>query len=906
MKMFFIFCFSLVLNFTFAQHDASEMCRKSKIEKLNYVFNQKQTVNQGNFDIFYLKFDLDISPTAKKIDGIAEVHCKSLINGLDLIQLDLTSSLSVQSVKINDEFLSFNHSSDLLSINLDKPYNIGGENIILTIVYSGLPANSFHFDTKDGLPMIWTKTEPYGSKDWIPCKNLPDDKADSLDLIITVPSDLIVASNGVLINTEIIGNKTTYYWKERYPIVSYLISLAIHPYRIRTDYFYHGNNDSMPIVNYIIPSQFDNNNEKYGLVPDILEAFTGYFGEYPFINEKYGNAEFLWGGGMEHQTLTSLSGPYEFLLAHELAHQWWGDMITCKDFHHIWLNEGFATYSEALWEESKGGLSALHSKMDEKKYLGKGTVYVEDITNSGVIFDGNLSYKKGAWVLHMLRHVVGDSTFFEILKAYSNSGKKYNVATTEDFKQICEQVSNKDLSAFFDQWIYGDFHPVYLYDWGYTEESGNYILTLDIEQFQVENLFYMPIDIHVTTESGEEMFVVENDRKIQSYSFTLNSKPTSVQLDKDNWILKEVIEGINIINHDNNDLILSLSSEGSLGHDKPDGFGNGMIYPRDGQNTLFYGSFMFGNNDNYVVDNSEKGGNKDFQKKSGTKIEINNTTISNLDVNIKYSDLGHPQSNNIDVEQTSYSWTLDPYRDFILFNYNITNNGSTDLDELYVAQFLDFDIGDFSENYIKKDESRKLIFQYNDNIYTGIRLLNNTIDINYCGILDAVDNLNENLKYQYLCGKKNNFKQNQKGDWSSLLSTGPYNLIAGENLDISFAIVGGISENDLKANSDYAQSLFDKYIVNTDDLISENEKKIAFVNVVPNPIVDKINLEIFSLDSQNSRVEVFDVNGVKLYSVDKFLTNGNNNITIIKSPKPGIYFYKVTIGKNVYTGKIIK
>ena len=315
---------------------------------------------------------------------------------------------------------------------------------------------------------------------------------------------------------------------------------------------------------------------------------------------------------------------------------------------------------------------------------------------------------------------------------------------------------------------------------------------------------------------------------------------------------------------------------------------------------------MFGNSDNYVVDNSEKGGHKDFLKQPENKIEINSTTISNLDINIKYSDLGHPQSNNIDVEQTSYSWTLDPFRDFIIFNYNITNNGTKDLSELYVAQFLDFDIGDFIENYIKKDETKKLIYQYNGNTYTGIRLLNNTLDINYCGIKDAVDMLNEELKYQYLKGSKNDFKENQKGDWSSLLSTGPYNLNTGDNLDISFVIVGGVTENDLKANSDYAQSLYNQYIVDIEDIINDNNEVAAFVNVVPNPVTDKINLEIFSSDSQKSRIEIFDVNGVKVYSGEKFLANGKNNLIINKKPLPGIYFYKVTIGKKVLTGKIIK
>jgi len=904
-KYTLLFLLFTLINFSYAQDHISESCAKSKIKNHNKFINLRSTKNQDEFDINYYKIQLEIFPTSKSIDGAVDIYCKSLTDGLSELEFDFTTLLTIETVTLNGNILGFNHSSDLLKVFLPKNFS-EGETIELSIKYSGKPGFSFHFDSKDGLPMLWTKTEPYGSMEWFPCKNLPNDKADSLDLIITVPSELIVASNGVLKNTVVNGDKSTYYWSERYPIASYLISLAIHPYKIRTDYFKYNEKDSMPVVNYILASQYENNQSKYAIVPEMLKGFTKYYGEYPFIKEKYGNAEFLWNGGMEHQTITSLLGPYEFLIAHELAHQWWGDMITCENFHHIWLNEGFATYSEALWDEYHMGVDAYKKTMQKKTYLGKGSVYVEDISNPFRIFDGNLSYKKASWVLHMLRHVVGDQTFFQILKAYGNSNKRYGVATTEDFEKICEQISGKNLGDFFDKWIYGDFHPVYIYDWTYKELLGSYNVTVSIEQFQVQNLFSMPIDIAIKTESGEENFVVQNFNKLQTYTLSVSSKPISVTLDKDNWILKEVKEGISSVNQDNNELLLTLSNDGSLGFEKPDGFGNGLIYPRNGNNILFFGSLMFGNNEEYVSDNSENNGHKDFIKKEGSKIEINNTTISNLDINVKYNDSANPTSKNISIDQTTYSWNLDPYREFIIFNYTLVNEGSSDLDDFYISQFLDFDIGDYLDNYIHKDEARHLIYQSNDGIYSGIRSLDNNANLKYIAISGAVDGLGENKKYQYLSGNSNDYKENKKADWSSLLSVGPYNFKSGDTLSINFAIVGGSSNANIKENSDLAQNIFEHFLTTTEDPVILNKNLINSARVSPNPIVDKINLEIFLINSQVINIEIYDVSGKKVYSNKRYFKSGDNSMKINKPLNDGLYIYRISTNSGVLTGKIIK
>ena len=246
---------------------------------------------------------------------------------------------------------------------------------------------------------------------------------------------------------------------------------------------------------------------------------------------------------MEHQTCTSLGGWSEALIAHELAHQWWGDMITCRDFHHIWLNEGFATYSEALYWEQVDGKVRYFEDMRHNEYFGSGTIYVPDLSDVWRIFHGGLSYRKGSCVLHMLRHVVGDSTFFDILHAYYDSQFQHGTAVTEDFQAICEAVSGMELDWFFQEWIYGEYYPIYAYHWSSTKQGGDYDVTLKIEQLQTDTtgLFTMPIDVTFLTYDDEKTFVVFDSLQIQTFELTLNFYPLFVILDEEGWILKKTV-----------------------------------------------------------------------------------------------------------------------------------------------------------------------------------------------------------------------------------------------------------------------------------------------------------------------------------------------------------------------------
>ncbi len=521
-----------------AKYKAKQLAR---IMQLDY----QPTPNQLQYDVKHYDLDLQIDVSAQKIFGSVAILSQVIAGPLSTMEVNLLKNMVVDSVTSAGKRLNFTHKTDLIQIELGNSYQLN-DYFSVKIYYRGQPLRSdfgaFGFDTYNGQPMIWSLSEPYGARNWWPCKDFPSDKADSVDIRVTVPIPLIVASNGTLRAETKRGNYKTYWWHESYPIVTYLVSVAIYPYSIFSDYYRYSPNDSMEVRYYVFPDQLDLLRRAYAKTVRMIEIFATIFGEYPFIREKYGHAQFMGSANMEHQTLTSLVSRSEGTIAHELAHQWWGNYITCRDFHHIWLNEGFATYSEALYYEREYGQAEFKLEMEGNKYFGPGTIYVSDVSNTWTIFNTNRSYRKASWVLHMLRHVVGDEKFFEILKAYYNdSHLSYGTATTEDFRAICERVAGINLEKFFSQWIYKEFFPRYQYAWSWQKIGSDYEIQLTIDQLQTNQAFWMPIDVTVTTFSGDETFVVWDSLKTQVFNLTVSSEPVKIELDKDDWILKEVI-----------------------------------------------------------------------------------------------------------------------------------------------------------------------------------------------------------------------------------------------------------------------------------------------------------------------------------------------------------------------------
>ena len=546
----FLFVSLLIINISFPQESSFVEYEKTHFEKPLSNYNTAYP-GDSTFDVSYYKLDLSISYSPQSLVGAVTVSAKSLKENLTSIFLDLTDVLGVDSVTSNNLSLSFGHSNNKLVVSLDKAYSYN-DSFTLIVYYHGVPVRtglgSFVFDSHNGEPSIWTLSEPYGARDWWPCKDTPADKADSSDVLITCPSNLIGVSNGILTGVVDNNNGTkTYMWKSRYPIANYLISLAISNYSVYTIYYHYSETDSMPVENYIYPEDLEEAKPELDKTTKMLEIFSKLFGEYPFIKEKYGHAEFG-GGGMEHQTITSLGVFNQGVIAHELAHQWFGDKITCKNWENIWLNEGFATYGEGLFYDFSGDTQAYNSFLSYNIGRAKeavGSIIVNDINSISEIFNGNRSYSKGGIVLHMLRGIVGDSVFFNILRNYAADPQlAYGNATTEDFQQVAEKTGGLSLGYFFNQWIYGENYPKYQVSWNFQKSILNrYTINLSIGQTvnTYPKFFTMPVQIKVSTAFRDTVVTLFNNASEQEFNFTVIGKPTLLTFDPNNYLLKDVI-----------------------------------------------------------------------------------------------------------------------------------------------------------------------------------------------------------------------------------------------------------------------------------------------------------------------------------------------------------------------------
>lgn len=554
---FFLFSF-LVFSQNF------EKTKKENLQKVNSLLKVEYP-GDSSIDIKYYKLNLKVTYNPNYLSGSVTIKAAPVYHPLNSFFLDLQDPMVVDSVKSGDVKLLFSHSNAKLNITLNKTYN-PEEVFEIKIYYQGIPGasgfGSFEFQTHgNDEPAIWTLSEPYGASDWFPCKDTPADKADSSDVWITINKNLYGVSNGVLVAiVENPDSTATYKWTNKYPIAQYLISLAISNYTIYKSYFKYSEKDSMPVINYIYPENLASYKTNLDKVPQMLKITSDYFGLYPFITEKYGNAEMGWigGGGMEHQTVSSMSNFSETVLVHELVHQWFGDKITCRDWQDIWLNEGFATYGEMLYAQKVYGDTAYNNfvtlEMARAKNA-KGSIYVQNISSISEIFNGNRSYSKGGIVLHMLRGIVGDSVFFDILKTYANDPKlAYKTAVTADFQRDAEAVSGDNLEYFFSEWIYGEGYPKYQIDWNSARmNNNNYEVTVNVKQTRntYPAFFTMPIQIRISTSVGDTLISFFNDQQNQQVKFIVQGNPSSLTLDPDNWVLKDAItfpDNINISN----------------------------------------------------------------------------------------------------------------------------------------------------------------------------------------------------------------------------------------------------------------------------------------------------------------------------------------------------------------------
>jgi aminopeptidase N len=520
---------------------------------------------QEDYDVYYYDLDIEVDEGPETVGGYVIMRATSNVDGLTTVIMDLYDNMTVDAVEHGGSAASYTHSNDLITVTLNSAVNTGGT-FEVKVTYHGAPVDdALNFATHGaGGPIISSLSEPSGARQWWPCKDTPADKADSARIALTVDDALIAVSNGMLISEVDNGATKTYEWFETYPITTYLVSVAISDYSTWTDYYNYARG-SMPIENYVYPEHLSNAQEDLNITAQAIGVLSGCFGTYPFLNERYGHAVFPWGGAMEHQTCTSYGRAlirgdhyYDWILVHELAHQWWGDWVTCETWDDIWLNEGFASYAEALWFEELGGPTAYHDYIEAFDSYGyfNGPIYHPDATFNRTVYD------KGALVLHMLRRVLAladgedpgrdfpADSFFNVLASYGDDNA-YNTALTTEFQSYCEAKYGSSLDWFFQPWVYGENRPDYRYSWIASYDDPPYDIMLHVEQVQTNaGLFTMPIDIEVQTVAGDTFVTVWNDEWSQDFFFTVDALPTGLSFDPGNWILKYVAQISTDVNDD--------------------------------------------------------------------------------------------------------------------------------------------------------------------------------------------------------------------------------------------------------------------------------------------------------------------------------------------------------------------
>ncbi len=491
-------------------------------------------------DVLHYDLDIEIVPASRWIAGSNTMTVRSLVDGLTVFYFRLHNAHAIVSLAVDGEPASWSRLNEAtIEVTLNRPYRCG-EVFRLRVDYEGRPVTGNGY-----IYMSSTISEPWFAYLWWPCKDDLGDKTTA-DLAFTVPAGMTVASNGVLQGVDDVGNdRRRYRWKTEYPTGDHLYCIGAATYNTFGTVWNYVM-VSMPLDFFIFPSSDNTANRQAWLkTVDMLTAYSDLFGIYPFSAEKYGIYQFsnVWFGGMEHQTMTGQMGFEESTTAHELAHQWWGDDITCATWHDIWLNEGFATYCEALWFEHKPGspgAAALHAHMATRRPGNvNDSVYCYEISDPNRIFNYDYSYLKAAWVLHMLRHVLGDDTFFACLQEY-RSAFAGGTVTTEQFRELLEDCAGRDLGWFFNQWVYRPGAPRYRMGWREHAVDGRAYLEIYLRQGQ--SLFWptytMPIDLAVTTSGGTRTHVVWNDARREHLLIGLDEGGvSSVVLDPVPWIL---------------------------------------------------------------------------------------------------------------------------------------------------------------------------------------------------------------------------------------------------------------------------------------------------------------------------------------------------------------------------------
>lgn len=527
-----------------------------------------QSPSMDKYDVKYVKLDISAEANNRLIEGTSLTRAKAL-QTLDTFIVELKNNMTVDSVFVNGVKKSFTRASDHVQIAL-LPSVAAGSMIDVLFYYRGIanPTGIFAGSVgSNGLIYTASLSESYQAREWWPAKQFLRDKIDSADIWITTSNTNKAGSNGLLkAIVDKPNSKQQYQWSTRYPIAYYLLSFAVGNYMEYNQYAKPAAMapDSILVQNYIVnnTTYFNTNKANIDKTPAFIEKMSELYGLYPFKNEKYGHAHASIGGGMEHQTMTTLSSFGSTLIAHELGHQWFGDNVTCARWNDIWINEGFASYSEYLMIEKLPALfttapaTYMQNVHNDVLASANGSVYVPDASlfDENRIFSSRFSYNKGSAILHTLRfEMQDDNKFFQTLKTFQQQFKD-SVATGDDFKTVAEAVCGRSFTDFFNQWYYGQGYPTFNVEFSKSGDSIVLKVNQTVSAPASTPFFKGLYEFRINTLEGDTTVRVNMTINDQVFKFRSNRTPTGVVVDPNNWVLNKtgsIVTGTNDIDVSN-------------------------------------------------------------------------------------------------------------------------------------------------------------------------------------------------------------------------------------------------------------------------------------------------------------------------------------------------------------------
>ncbi len=498
-----------------------------------------------SIDIRHYDFHLEVNDSTNIIYGEASltIHFKKSISffSVDLASKESSGKgMEVTEVTMNGSKIIFTHASSKLKITLAHPAK-ANETLIIKIKYKGEPLDGLVIGTNIyGDRGFFGDNWPDRAHHWLPVVDHPFDKS-SVDFTVIAPMHYSVIANGLKMEESFVSEKrklTRYH--EEIPIPAKVMVVGIARFAMEVS----GRVQNIPVESWVYPQNKVEGFFDYSVSSRVLDFFHTHIGEYSY--KKLANVQSKTRfGGLENASAIFYSeksvtgkGTIEGLIAHETAHQWFGNSATEKDWHHVWLSEGFATYFANLYLEHVYG----HDRLVQEEKTDRDQVLSYFVKNPAPVLDTTITdlmkllsvnaYQKGGWVLHMLRHEVGDLNFWKGIRQYYATYKNSN-ALTSDFERIIEEASGKELSWFFNQWIYRGGHPKVNGSWHYDEVTKT--LSVELTQSQASGLFRFPLDISI----GSDLKTVILDKKTQSFSFPMATKPPQIALDPNTWLLFE-------------------------------------------------------------------------------------------------------------------------------------------------------------------------------------------------------------------------------------------------------------------------------------------------------------------------------------------------------------------------------